>query len=371
MSTSMQSHRYSREGRPLPHPSFDSYDLAHSSRARAQYRNDEDIFDTLFPQPPPRSRLQAERLARPSLPSLKPSLHLDSADSSRSTAQLFSSSNSIESVNSLASYPSSTSSLSLLHSIHPSKQASTDSSIDYYSPAISDVNSADTDHSVSSGRAQSQSSEVDSHEHAGPVTPLTPNGPAQTWRPKELNLVRKRQAPAPVDSSLPLPQATSSWNTTPTTISADRNALLIGLGLGGVSLDPVPPAPSSAPSLSADAPRQTTQASILSRSKSPQLASSSAFSRDAHPYSNAAPAPAAHQGPKELLLLASSGGPPTVRRFPGRRPSEGLLEAFTSPTPPPPPGSEPSSRSTTPQMRSAIPVLPSTPAFLEIGRAHV
>ncbi|CDU25398.1 uncharacterized protein SPSC_05291 [Sporisorium scitamineum] len=351
MSTSMQSHRYSRAGRPTPHPAFESYDLAHSSHARSSYRNDEDLFDTLFPQPPPRSRLQAERLARPSLPSLKPSLHLDSADSSRSTAQLLSSSNSIESVNSLSSYPSSTSSLSLLHSIHPNKQASTDSSIDYYSPAISDVNSADTDHSVSSGRAQSQSSEIDSHEQAGPFTPLTPNGPAQAWRPKELNLVRKRQAPAPAESSLPLPQATPSWNSTPTTISADRNALLIGLGLGGVSLDPLPPAPSNV----------TAQPSGLSRSKSPQLVPSSAFSRDAYAYSNAAPAPAAHQGPKQLILVSSSG-PPAVRRFPGRRPSEALHETFSSPTPPP--VSEASSRSTTPQMRSAIPVLPSGPAFV-------
>ncbi|CBQ68695.1 conserved hypothetical protein [Sporisorium reilianum SRZ2] len=348
MSTSMQSRRYSRGGSgPMPHPSFESYDLAHSSQARAQYRNDDDLFDTLFPQPPPRSRLQAERLARPSLPSLKPSLHLDSADSSRSTAQPFSSFNSVESVNSLSSYPSSTSSLSLLHSIHPAKQPSTDSSIDYYSPAISDVNSADTDHSVSSGRAQSQSSEIDSHEHAGPLTPLTPNGPAQAWRPKQLNLVRKRQAPAPVESSLPLPQATPSWNNTPTTISADRNALLIGLGLGGVSLDPVlQQAPSS----------ETPQASGLWRSKSPQLAPSSAFSR------NGAPTPAAHQGPKQLILV-SSGGPPAVRRFPGRRPSEGLHESFTAQTPPP--ASEAaSSRSTTPQMRSAIPVMPSGPAFV-------
>ncbi|TKY89720.1 hypothetical protein EX895_001505 [Sporisorium graminicola] len=338
----------------MPHPSFESYDLAHSSHPRISYRNDEDLFDTLFPQPPPRSRLQAERLARPSLPTLKPSLHLDSADSSRSTTQPFSSSNSVDSVNSLSSYPSSTSSLSLLHSIHPNKQASTDSSIDYYSPAISDVNSADTDHSVSSGRAHSQASEVDSHEQAGPFTPLTPNGPAQTWRPKELNLVRKRQAPAPVESSLPLPQGTPNWNTTPTTaISGDRNALLIGLGLGGVSLDPVPsPAPLSA---------TTPQSMALSRSRSPQLVSSTASSRDGFAHSNGAPTPAVHPGPKQLILV-SSGGLPAVRRFPGRKMSEGLVENSSSPTPPP--ASEASSRSNTPQMRSAIPVLPSGPAFV-------
>ena len=207
--------------------------------------------------------------------------------------------------------------------------------------------------------------EVDSHEQAGPFTPLTPNGPAQSWRPKELNLVRRRQASASAStepSALPFPQATALWSATPT-ISAERNALLVGLGLGGVDLDPASSAsvPTSARSFPADNSKQTTQPSVLSRSKSPQLRPSVASSRDDHVLSNTAVA-GAQQGPKQLLLV-SSGGPPSTRRFNGRRPSEALLESFTSPTPPCPP-SEASSRCTTPQMRCAIPVKPSGPAFV-------
>lgn len=349
----MQTHRHSRGA---PHPSFESYDLAQSSHSRASYRREDDLFDTLFPQPPPRSRIQAERLARPSLPSLKASLQVDSADSSRSTAQLLSSSNSIESVNSLASNPSSTSSLSLLHSIRPYKQGSTDSSIDYYSPAVSDVNSAETDHSVSSSHAHSQSSELDPHEHGGPLTPLTPNGASHAWRPKELNLLRKRQLTGPTEPSIPAYQATPSWNATPT-ISADRNALLIGLGLGGVGLSSAPPAPSMSSGLPTESLMQSSQTRAFMRSRSPQMGSTASSSRDSQNGGTLLP-----QGPKQLLLV-SSGGPPGIRRFPGRRPSESLLEAFTSPIPPP--GSEQSSRSNTPQMRSTIPVMPSGPAFVD------
>ncbi|KAJ1596952.1 hypothetical protein NDA14_001716 [Ustilago hordei] len=353
MSTSIQARRHSRG---VPQPSFESYDLAQSSRSRASYRREDDLFDTLFPQPPPRSRIQAERLARPSLPSLKASLQVDSADSSSSTAQLLSSSNSIESVNWLASNPSSTSSLSLLHSIRPSKQGSTDSSIDYYSPAVSDVNSAETDHSLSSSHAHSQSSELDPHEHGAPLTPLTPNGASHPWRPKQLNLLRKRQVAAPAESCIPAYQATPSWNATPT-ISADRNALLIGLGLAGIALSSSPAAPSATSALSNETLMQASQTRALMRSRSPQLGSSASSSRD----SQAANAPLP-QGPKQLLLV-SSGGPPGIRRFPGRRPSEGLFETFTSPIPAP--ASEQSSRSNTPQMRSAIPVMPSGPAFVD------
>lgn len=329
---------------------FESYDLAHPARTRISFRKEEDLFDTLFPQPPPRSRVQAERLARPSLPLLRPVTQVDSADSSRSTTQHLSSSISIESVNSLSSYPSSTSSLSLLHSINPSKQGTADSSIDYYSPAISDVNSAETDHSASSGRTHSQSSELDGQEQRGPLTPLDLNGASQVWRPKELNLVRKRQVTT--ESSLPSHQVTPSWNATPT-ISADRNALLVGLGLGGVELN----SSTSASAVPSGLPAENVlseQRRALLRSRSPQLDTGAALFN--------APL-GAPQGPKQLLLV-SSGGPPTSRRFPGRRPSEALLESFTSPLPPPP-GSEHSSRCNTPQMRSAIPVLPSGPTFVD------
>ncbi|SPO28511.1 uncharacterized protein UTRI_04908 [Ustilago trichophora] len=361
MSTSMQSRRHSPGGL---HPTFDSYDLAQSAHCRTSYRQQDDLFDTLFPQPPPRSRVQAERLARPSLPSLKPSLQLDSADSSHSTSHLLSSSNSIESVNSLSSYPSSTSSLSLLHTIHPYKQPSTDSSIDYYSPAVSDVNSAETHHSASSSHAHSQSSEIDANEPGAPLTPLTPNGASHAWRPKELNLLRKRHGTAPTEPSLPTTyQNTPSWNPTPT-ISADRNALLIGLGLGDVGLTSPPPASATPTGLPAEKLMQSKQGRAFLRSKSPQFGFNAAFTRESQPNATppapaAAPAP---QAPKQLLLV-SSGGPPAVRRFAGRRPSEGVHEPFASPLPPPP-GSEASSRCTTPQMRSTIPVMPSGPAFV-------
>ncbi|SPO29363.1 uncharacterized protein UTRI_04908_B [Ustilago trichophora] len=364
MSASMQSRRHSRSAL---HPTFESYDLAQSLHSRASYRQQDDLFDTLFPQPPPRSRVQAERLARPSLPSLKASIQLhsaDSADSSQSTSHLLSSSTSIESVNSLSSYPSSTSSLSLLHTIHPYKQPSTHSSIDYHSPTVSDVNSAETDHSVSSSHAHSQSSEIDANHHAAPLTPLTPNGASHAWRPKQLNLVRKRHATASTaEPSLPTYHSTPSWNATPI-ISADRNALLIGLGLGDVGLTPPPPASATPTGLPAEKLMQSNQARAFLRSKSPQLAFNAAFPRDSQPNTTGAPP----QGPKQLLLV-SSGGPPAVRRFAGRRPSEGLHEPFASPLPPPPPpppppGSDASSRCTTPQMRSTIPVMPSGPAFV-------
>ncbi|GAC99765.1 hypothetical protein PHSY_007368 [Pseudozyma hubeiensis SY62] len=346
MSTSMQTQT---QPSGLPRPVIETYDLASSSssRFRSSYRNEDDLFDTLFPQPPPRSRIQAARLARPSLPLLRPSAQPDSADSSRSTTQPLSASNSIGSVNSLSSYPSSTSSLSLLNSLQPYKQTSIDSSIDYYSPAVSDVNSAETDPSISSGRTHSQSSDLDVHDQAGPFTPITPGDPPQAWRPKELNLVRRRQVTAPAETTLP-PHAASA-------ISGDRNALLIGLGLGG--LDDVTSAPpsatfSTASKLPADKLTQPSHPRGFLLPRSPQLGSTAAFSHDS----------AAPQGPKQLLLV-SSGGPPAVRRFPGRRPSEHLHEAFVS-TVPAPPSESSSSRCNTPQMRSAIPVLPSGPAFV-------
>ncbi|KAJ9474250.1 PH domain-containing protein [Pseudozyma hubeiensis] len=348
MSMSMETQTQTQPS-GLPRPVIETYDLASSSSShyRSSYRNEDDLFDTLFPQPPPRSRTQAARLARPSLPLLRPSVQSDSADSSRSTAQPLSASNSIESVNSLSSYPSSTSSLSLLHSLQPYKQTSIDSSIDYYSPAVSDVNSAETDHSVSSGRTHSQSSDLDVHDQSGPFTPITPSDGPQTWRPKELNLVRRRQVTAPAETTLS-PHAAS-------TISGDRNALLIGLGLGG--LDDGTSAPpsatfSTASNLPAAKLAQPSHPRGFLLPRSPQLGSTAAFSQDA----------AASQGPKQLLLV-SSGGPPAVRRFPGRRPSEHLHEAFVSSVPTPPSESS-SSRCNTPQMRSAIPVLPSGPAFV-------
>lgn len=344
----MQSHGRSR---PAPHPTFDSYDLPPPTRSRASYRREDDLFDTVFPQPPPRSRIQTERLSRPSLPSLKAQapLQVDSADSSQSTSQLLSSTNSIGSVNSLTSYPSSTSSLSLLHSIHPYKQASDHSSVDFCSPAISDVNSAETDHSVSSGHAHSQSSEIDAQEQGGPLTPLTPNGASQSWRPKELNLIRKRQGTGPTEPSFPAYQATPSWDANPT-INADRNALLVGLGLGGIGFDTASSANVPA-ALPAERRRQSNQGRAFLRSKSPQLGPSAASTFSS----------GATQGPKQLLLV-SSGGPPAVRRFPGRRPSEALHESTTSPLAHQ--ASEQSSRCTTPQMRSTIPVMPSGPAFV-------
>lgn len=342
----------------MPLPTFESYDLARPTRSNAaSIHQHDDLFHTLFPQPPPRSRAQAERLARPSLPSLKASAHAhahahaqaESADSSRSTAQLFTSSNSIESLNSLSSYPSSSSSLSLLQTILPDKHTSADSSIDHYSPAVSDVNSAETDHSISSSHAHSHSSEIDANDPHDPLTPITPSGNPNTWRPRELNLVRKRQAPAQPEPSIPVYNSTPSWNPPP--ISADRNALLVGLGLGGVVLNPHPPAtaPALVNNLPADKLAQSHQGRAYLRSKSPQLVSTATMPRDTLP-----------QGPKQLLLV-SSGGPPAVRRFGGRRPSESLLEAFTSPQPTP--ASEQSSRCTTPQMRSPLPVMPSGPAF--------
>ncbi|SNX85659.1 uncharacterized protein MEPE_04368 [Melanopsichium pennsylvanicum] len=354
MSTSTQSRRHSRG---LPQPPFHSYDLAQSSRSRVSIRKQDDVFDTLFPQPPPRSRVQAERLARPSLPSLKPSHQLDSANSSRSTAHFLSSSNSIESVNSLSSYPSSTSSLSLLHGIHSYKQASIDSSIDYYSPAVSDVNSAETDHSASSGHAHSQSSDVEAQDQSGPLTPLTPNGATHAWRPKQLNLVRKRHGNPPIEPSLPSYRATSPWNST-SAISGDRNALLIGLGLGDIGLNPEPAPPSVPTGLPADRLMQSARERAFLHSRSPQLGNSATFSREGQSNTTSE----APQGPKQLLLV-SSAGPPAVRRFPGRRPSEGIHEPFTPALPPPETAA--SSRCTTPQMRPAIPIMPNGPAFVD------
>ena len=358
MSTSTQSQP---QPRGMPHPAIEPYDLAQSCLFTHSFCNQHDPFDSLFPQPPPRSRSRsrsrsrahASRLSRPSLPSLRPSLHVDSADSSQSTTQHLSSSTSVESVNSLSSYPSSTSSLSLLHRIQPCKQSSLDSAIDYYSPAISDVNSAETDHSVSSGRAHSQFSDVEAHDQLAPITPLTPSEPSNPWRPKELNLLRKRQATVPAESTLPIHQSAPSWNTTPT-ITGDRNALLIGLGLGAIDdlANPPPSASSTAPNLPPETLAHSSQSRSLWRSRSPQLGSAASFSQEAAP----------SHGPKQLLLV-SSGGPPAVRRFPAHRPTEHMHEAFISPILPPPSEAS-SSRSNTPQMRSAIPVMPSGPAFV-------
>lgn len=165
--------------------------------------------------------------------------------------------------------------------------------------------------------------------------------------------MRKRQATVPAESTLPIHQSAPSWNTTPT-ITGDRNALLIGLGLGAIDdlANPPPSASSTAPNLPPETLAHSSQSRSLWRSRSPQLGSAASFSQEAAP----------SHGPKQLLLV-SSGGPPAVRRFPAHRPTEHMHEAFISPILPPPSEAS-SSRSNTPQMRSAIPVMPSGPAFV-------
>ena len=302
-----------------------------SGSLAGQLLTDDDLFQgqgLAFPQPPPRLKDRDRILSRPSLPSLKTAHMLGYGGRRPSVPSL---DNKPHSSASSTASAANTERFLLAHQ----QSAEVNYSWDFLSPAISDGTSAETDYSVMS-LAPSLGSEAETH---GPHTPITPNSTGSGWRPRELNLLRRRDGPFAGEPSTPSYQSSHSWQM-PASAGSDRAATLVGLGIAGTS------APVTGTVADKSWPPKARQNSILTTIQG----------------SN--PGGPGSSGPRDLLL-SQSGGPPSSKRFQGPKARDDLG---------PPPdlvkdGS--SSRSPTPLMRSPLPVLPSTPAFTSLPPSNV
>ncbi|SPO38658.1 uncharacterized protein PSFLO_04137 [Pseudozyma flocculosa] len=270
---------------------------------------DDELFE--FPQPPPRIQGKDVLLSRPSLPALRTAY----TSLSPGTGDLVEKRPSVP-FRDHGHAPGSTLQSIRLASSHKDIAMEGSSVWDFYSPAVSDANSADTDHSGIS-LAPSLSSDAETH---GPLTPGTPNSSGSGWRPKELNLVRRRERAISGEASMPSYHASRSWQS-----AAERNQT-VGLGIAAPLTTPA----SAFPAYRA-APMGRGRGSV-----------------------GAAAAPNG-SGPRDLLLC-SSGPLPSTKRFQGPM-ARSRENSFSSALG----GNELSKGWTGP-----LPVLPSTPAFTSV-----
>ncbi|KAN0061473.1 hypothetical protein ACQY0O_006320 [Thecaphora frezii] len=269
---------------------------------------DDDLFH--FPRPPARFEGREGLHSRPSLPTLRTAFETSSA------AHLACKSPSV-SIQDHAGLPGPALQTDRLV---PSHSASTESSYgwEFYSPMISGINSPDTS---STSLAPSLSSDAETHD---PLTPNTPHSSGLGWRPKELNLLRRRERAVSGEGHMPSYQASFSWQTSGASI-AERSQT-IGLGITSIA---------------------TTTAGLQYQNSIARRSRGSTSSNNLGGTSTSG-----HKG----LLLCSAGTIAPTRRF--QSPAERSRQnSFSSATTAP---------EVTKSRSLRIPVLPSTPTFTSL-----